>query len=471
MKKQLLSFFGLATSLVSTSALATNGMMLEGYGARATALGGAGIAIDNGNSNAMTNPANLSLMEENSQRFGIGLRALGPKVNSAVPGFGISSNSEGTAYYMPSISYMRKDNGISYGAAILAHGGMGTEYGNSSALFAGGFNSVGGLTALSGENIRSEVGVGSLMFPISVQVNDRLRVGGSIDFVWASMDLQMDMDGTQFANLYGGNGGSIGGSMRPIMGAVLGGTTLNWGRFNFSDGSDFTGEATATGWDGKIGLAFDVNDRLTLGLTYRSKTFLDDMTTHNATMQMNTTAYGTTTMKGDLKVVDFEWPEQYGIGAAFKANDKLTLVGEVKYIGWADVMDSFKMHFTPNSTSTPIPGLVGSTLEVTMDQKWDDQIVYSMGAEYEATPKVTLRAGLNLSDNPIPNDFVNPLFPAIVKNHVTGGFGYKISDNSKVGMSFTYAPKVKVTGSGALNNGVEIAHSQFNWALNYAYSF
>jgi long-chain fatty acid transport protein len=309
------------------------------------------------------------------------------------------------------------------------------------------------------------------MFPVSMQINDRLRLGGSVDFVWASMDLQMDMDGTQFANLFAGNGGSIGGSMRPIMGAVLGGTTLNWGRFDFSDNSAFTGEASTTGWAGKLGLAFDVNDRLTLGLSYRSKTYLDDMTTSGATMEMNTAAFGTTTLEGDLKVVDFQWPEQYGIGAAFKATDKLTLVGEVKYIGWAEVMDSFKMHFTPNSSSTPIPGLVGSTLEVTMDQKWDDQIVYSLGAEYQATPKVAIRAGVNLANNPVPDDFVNPLFPAIIKDHITGGFGYKISDNSKLGMSFTYAPKVSVTGSGALNNGMDVSHSQFSWSLNYAYNF
>ena len=39
---------------------------------------------------------------------------------------------------------------------------------------------------------------------------------------------------------------------------------------------------------------------------------------------------------------------------------------------------------------------------------------------------LTLRAGLNLANNPIPDQYMNPLFPAIVKNHVTGGVRLRV---------------------------------------------
>lgn len=472
MKKHILSV-AVASALASTSAFATNGMMLEGYGSRSTALGGAGYAFDTGNSGAFNNPATLVMRKEGSN-VGVGIRMLGPDITSSFGPF--ISDSDGTAYWMPSASYIRKSGDMAYGVAMLAQGGMGTEYGAGSALFAGGmaqpFNGAGVPlppvpTFLSGQEIRSEVGVGGLMFPISKQITDRFNIGGSIDFVWASMDLQMDMDGTQFTNLMLGNGGSLGGSMAAGLGPFLPGNTLNWGRFDFSDDNAMTGEASATGWAGKLGFTFAVSDRLTIGGSYRTETSLGDLEADNATLSMNLAAPGTIAMQGDLRVVDFQWPESYGIGLAFQATDKLLLVGDVKHIGWSDVMDSFKMSFTPHAGQP----FAGTTLEVAMDQKWDDQTVFSLGAEYQATPQVALRVGMNLSDNPVPDTFVNPLFPAIIENHFTAGFGYKIDDSSKLDMSFTYAPDVDVTGTGPLNNGLDISHGQFNWSLSYAKSF
>ncbi len=58
---------------------------------------------------------------------------------------------------------------------------------------------------LSGKDIRSEVGVGRLMFPISYNLTDNTTIGASADFVWASMDLQMDMDGMHFGMMETGD--------------------------------------------------------------------------------------------------------------------------------------------------------------------------------------------------------------------------------------------------------------------------
>jgi long-chain fatty acid transport protein len=81
-----------------------------------------------------------------------------------------------------------------------------------------------------------------------------------------------------------------------------------------------------------------------------------------------------------------------------------------------------------------------------------------------------LRAGVNLADNPIPDNFVNPLFPATVKDHVTLGLGYQVSKAGDFNMSVTMAPKVTVTNaSGAAP--VEISHAQTNWQFMYSHRF
>ena len=86
---------------------------------------------------------------------------------------------------------------------------------------------------------------------------------------------------------------------------------------------------------------------------------------------------------------------------------------------------------------------------------------------WKANEQLTLRAGLNLADNPIPDAFVNPLFPATVKSHVTLGLGYKVSEAGDFNASLTVTPSSTVT-SGA---GPVITHRQTNLQLMYSHRF
>jgi long-chain fatty acid transport protein len=103
-----------------------------------------------------------------------------------------------------------------------------------------------------------------------------------------------------------------------------------------------------------------------------------------------------------------------------------------------------------------------------------------LGASYRVTDALTLRAGANIADNPIPDNRVHPLFPAIVENHYTFGVGYMIGKQSGIDFSLVYAPEVTVTGTQATgtpgtgiggNQGVKISHSQLNWQLQYGMRF
>jgi long-chain fatty acid transport protein len=96
--------------------------------------------------------------------------------------------------------------------------------------------------------------------------------------------------------------------------------------------------------------------------------------------------------------------------------------------------------------------------------------VFMIGAGYKINPEWVVRAGLNITNNPIPDTYLNALFPAIEKNHVTVGAGYMISKASSVDASFAYAPEVKQT-AGANGEGPTITHSQTNAQVMYSYRF
>ena len=493
----LASAITLAGFLVSSSAHATNGLAMEAYGAKAGGMGGASMAYDSGNSAVMNNPATLGLMKDGQRRFGAGMTILGPDVDSSAPDApgSPSTASDGDSYLLPSVSYMKKAGQYTYGVAMLAQGGMGTEYGKAGQgdLFFAGQTAFGatdpdgfgpGVAMLSGQEVRSEVGVGRLMAPLAFKVNNKLSVAGQIDFIWAGMDIQMDLDGATFADMANLNPnpdvnfGEATGDMLQKFGEVAQTpgmvTDVNWARFDFSNDNDFTGEAKGYGFGAKVGFVYQVNDQLSFGGTYHTKSKLDDLESSDATVSFdgsgNAFQDGAIAVKGDIDVVDFQWPATLGFGMAYQVNDKFMLAGDIRHLFWEDVMENFKLEFTADKeqATTAAEGFAGTKLNATLIQEWDDQTVISLGGQYKANENLMLRAGVSISDNPVPDAYMNPLFPAIVEDHYTVGFGYRIGEGHQIGGALAYAPEVEATNS---QNGVESTHSQTTWRLNYVYNY
>lgn len=456
---------GLGTAVaLCSSASATNGMAMAGYGARAGAMGGAGMAYDAGNSNVMNNPAAFGFREPGTV-LGLGLTVLGPEVTAAHEASGVEARSEGDAYPSPSLSLIRTSpGGLTYGAAFLAQGGMGTEYGGETFL------------SRSGEPVRSEVSFGRLMLPLAYRVNDRVNVAVQLDYLIGNMDLQMDMGGAQVRGLMSGVGGSL--SASPGLGAALDGfSAIDYARVDFSNGSDLTGEAQGGGLAGKIGLTLRLTPELTVGAAYHSESRMGDWSTgaNGAELAFQGDMGGSTrsvALQGEVAVEDFEWPATYGVGIAYEPGDRLTLAADVKRIVWSEVLETLSLRFKASDSEAnnlgPGRDFRGEEVDLALRQEWADQTVVSLGAQLRATAALTLRAGVNLADNPIPDEYLNPLFPAIIEDHYTAGLGYAFTERSRIGLAVTYAPEVEATNP---RTGVTSRHSQLNGRANYVYRF
>lgn len=422
-----------------TAAMATNGMNMEGYGPVSVGMGGASQSFDNGTAAMIQNPATLSLMADGS-RFDLAVGILGPKVSSSMASMP-TADSGGTSYVMPAVGYTRRSGAMTFGFGVMAQGGMGTEY-EANSFMAGG----------SGSPVRSEYGVGRVIFPLSYQVNPNLAMGATLDFMWASMDMRMAAPGAQMGQMITG---ASGGFATPQAQIAIGGAS--WARIDFSDSGKFTGAAKATGWGAKVGAVYKLNNAWNLGGSYHFKSALGDMKTGVGTASMS--ASSGFNDSGTLAVIDMQTPAVLSVGASWQAAPSLLVAADLKSIGWADVMKNFNMRYD----STMGMGSVNFSLP----QNWKDQTVLNLGMAWKANNQLTLRAGLNLADNPIPDSTVNPLFPATVKNHVTAGLGYQFSPNSEFNMSLAYAPDVSVTNSSP----VTITHSQTNWQFMYSQRF
>jgi len=487
MAKQWKFVASLATSLISGSALATNGFNLDGYGPISESMGGASMAFDNGGAGMINNPATLALMPRDSARFEFGLGDLMPKVEAN----GQKSNVKNI--YIPGVAYTRKDGDIAWGAGVLMQGGIGTEYSNGNYLGnTAGFGAGNDTSGLNKVN-KAELGVGRVVFPLAYSVNENLSIGGSIDYVWAGMDLQWMVDGAHFADmispgLVGPTSQSIGrinGSLvDTLVAGVQGGqiTGLSWGYLNFNKDGQFSRAAKGHGWAGNLGFTYKLTSDFTIGAVYHAKTNLSDLSTggNSAQFTVNATIGGANTpvpMSGKITVKNFQWPETYGFGMSYQASDSWQFAADYKRINWSGVMRDLNMVFeaSGNQANPVAASLVGGgkTLNINYSQNWSDQNILQLGAAYKYSNDLVLRFGASFSNNPIPNSTVSPLFPVILKEHYTAGFGYSFDKHHSIESAFMYAPKVTVTNNwssvAGSNQTISVGGSSYQVTYNYRF--
>ena len=139
MKKTIKLALAASMILGATSAFATNGTNLIGYGAKSRAMGGTGISNFNGAESAFANPA-LILNSKSNTEITIGATLLMPSVS-----FEADANANGNLASMvmpasndnstagdgmiPSVAVINKvDDNMAWGMALYGVGGMGVDY-------------------------------------------------------------------------------------------------------------------------------------------------------------------------------------------------------------------------------------------------------------------------------------------------------------------------------------------------------
>lgn len=106
------------------SALATNGMSLEGYGPKSTAMGGTAQANDVGIGAMMNNPAMLGYDMKTGESFQMMAGFLKPTVTSKSE---VGQTDAGGLFFMPGFGYFTKDAGITRGIGVIPQGGDGNR--------------------------------------------------------------------------------------------------------------------------------------------------------------------------------------------------------------------------------------------------------------------------------------------------------------------------------------------------------
>ncbi len=168
----------------------------------------------------------------------------------------------------------------------------------------------------------------------------------------------------------------------------------------------------------------------------------------------------------------FDIPENLTVGVSFQATPDVTIAADYQSIKYSAV-PSIANPSNAIASGVPLGAANGSGFG------WTDVNVVKIGVQWRASQQLTMRAGVNVGDNPIKSTDVtfNILAPGVVTTHYTVGGTYALSDKTEVTMSYMYAPSNSVSGPSLYNSlgspaGTEtIKMSQQSLGIQFGWKF
>ena len=455
-KKIAVSVVLAALSASSRIALATDVFHLEGIGAISRAMGGTAVAQDVGPGGMLTNPATLSLGQDDRQAMlGLDMVTTDIKVKDQATGETVSSGSHSHnrgPYLAPEAAFTQRIGDLVLGLGAFAQGGLGTEYGSSSFLSRG---TGGGNTGLENS---SRLLVLDIPLAASYRVNEALTVGASLDAMWQGLNLDLLLGADQVGSLIAG--GRATGSLVPVLGGI---PALQGAHFSLTKNQMLGSGVDAWGYSGRLGMLYQLTSETRLGGSYSFKSQMDDMK-GDATLTAISGVAGQISLAGKIKIQDFQMPAKLNLGGNHRLTPQWSIAMDVSRIFWKDVMKDIKVAFEANA---------GGNLNILLPQNYRDQTVLALGTAYVLSPTWTLRAGARFATQALRSDTLFAVIPATPTKHLSLGFSYTVAAGSRIDFAYSHALRETMENDSQPNTSepIEVKHSQNNVTLNYTLSF
>lgn len=385
----------LASTLITTTAQATDGYFAHGYGVKSQGMGGVGIALPQDALAAATNPAGMGLIGD---RIDLGVTWFRPQreteiVGNAFPGVDGKYDANNTEnFFIPEFGYNRQINpDITLGVSVYGNGGMNTDYNKVIPLLG---------------NTKPGVDLIQLFIAPTAtwKVTPNNTIGVSINLAYQRFEA------TGLQNFDNPN------------------TTKYPGKVTNNGHDNSYGAGLHLGWIGQL------NDAITVGASYQSKTYMSKFSDYKGLFAEDG---------------DFDIPESYGLGIAVKATPAFTLAADVQQINYSDVDSVGNLSLSTLFAGNQLGSKRGPGFG------WRDVTAVKLGASYAYDDNLTLRAGYNHSSQPIRSSetLFNILAPGVVQDHITLGATYVLPNKSELSFAYMHAFEESVKGSNSIPPG------------------
>ncbi|MCD6533830.1 MAG: outer membrane protein transport protein [Deltaproteobacteria bacterium] len=368
-----------------------------GFNASADARGGTSIAIGDDVTNVEINPALIS--ETKSSALQTDLLFIFPRMDflyDGTDGQRYKSTNAERWLMAPTMSFAHKikDSRWAWGLSFTAPDALLTDYTIQSKFF-GPMNAKSKLMHLR------------FGPALSYQITPKLSIGTRLNIDYGSLDLRTPL-GTAFLD---------------------------------------TGNADGFGVSGSVGLLYKPMDNLSIGIFYESPAFMQDLETGNSdgSLKMMTPGGEVAFSQLDVKMKDFAFPQNFGLGVAYSPIPSVRLSADIKYINWEADWDKLTLEFGGSGAEKMRMAGVPTSLDLPTDIQ--DQIAVGVGVEYFLSDNYTFALGYHYHDEAIPDKSYTPITPPELTHSCTCGFSFKPADNVKIAFAYIYSfmddPKVK----------------------------
>lgn len=228
------------------------------------------------------------------------------------------------------------------------------------------------------------------------------------------------------------------------------------------------GDGMAVG--GNAAISVKLTQKQTLALTYRCPFSIDYSGDVDVSgMPPPAGALGLSPSSDFDTTIDF--PGVAALGYGLRMSDTVRVGAEVEWVQFSRY-ETLTLDAGNNNPLLNPPGTPNPLAPVAVPQNWDDSWTAGVGADWQATPDVTLRAGYTYLKSPIPEETVAPTLPDADRHVLSAGFGYKHGRHSiDAAYGYSIIPDLKVDSNvNPAYNGTYESHSHL-MSLSYACSF
>ncbi|NNF01718.1 MAG: outer membrane beta-barrel protein, partial [Bacteroidia bacterium] len=184
-------------------------------------------------------------------------------------------------------------------------------------------------------------------------------------------------------------------------------------------------DGTGSGIGFNAGLFFQLNDKASAGIAYRSqlKVEVDDGTAQFTDIPTSLAS----NFPAETKfTTELTLPSVLSFGVGYQFTDELLIALDLNITGWT-TYDSLELTFPE-----------ASSLNSSEPRKYENAIAIRLGGEYRYNDKMKFRAGFAYDQTPIQDDYVGPDLPDNDKIIVNLGLGYKVNEKLSVDLAYLW---------------------------------
>jgi long-chain fatty acid transport protein len=369
---------------IFTLGLYSNGLNVNGVGAKANSMGGAFIGLADDASAVFWNPAGLVQLEGSNLTAGIELviPTGNYKSDFFVP-FGlpaIDATTKSKIYPLPFLGYFKAISPkMVVGFAVYTPSGIGAAW-NGEELTTLTFPDP---TAYKWESM---VGCFTASPTIAIKINPKFSVGLTVNLNYGFLKVDQ---------------------AAPGMG-------------------QYTESIAGMGFGATLGALFKPSPKFSIGLTLRTPSKIN----LSGDIKLPVMALLGAPAESDVER-ELTWPLWGGVGIAFKPIAPLTITVDAQYGDWG------KMDKIGITVSDPIWQALGLAQAFELDLAWESTMHYRAGMQYMVNPGLAVRGGYYYDPAPGPDTRLNIVLPAPNSHWVTFGVGV-IKSKFNIDLSAAY---------------------------------